>query len=164
MLCVQRAWPAKLFSIDDDVGLDKLSVQNKFSIDDDVGLDKWIQFCSKPRSWAKSINAFSVDLSKNYLWHYDIGVDWYSLPWLKWLWPKPANKFSKIVPIWILSFKIPLKPFYNLADSHPLEIKILNGEQIKKTRQVHFRYFFLLHDTLTSNEKKYIFVSLSGLW
>ena len=67
MLCVQRAWPAKQFPIDDYAGLEKLSVQNKFSIDDDVGLDKWIQFCSKPRSWAKSINAFSVDLSKNYL-------------------------------------------------------------------------------------------------
>ena len=52
--------------MEDDVGLDKFRAKS-FSIGDDVGLDKWIQFCSKPRSWAKSINAFSVDLSKNYL-------------------------------------------------------------------------------------------------
>ena len=151
--------------MEDDVGLDKFRAKS-FSIGDDVGLDKWIQFCSKPRSWAKSINAFSVDLNKNYLWHYDIVVDWYSLPWLKWLW-QPANKLSKTVLIWILSFRIPLKAIFNLADPHPLEIKILNGEQIKnffENASCALKIFFLLHDTLTSNEKKYIFVSLSGLW
>ena len=30
MLCVQRKWPGEQFSIDDDVGLEKLFVQNNF--------------------------------------------------------------------------------------------------------------------------------------
>ena len=85
------------------------------------------------------------------------------------MWPKPANKLSKTVPIWILSFRIPLKPINYLADTHALEEKILNGEQIKnffenaKVRCTLDKKNWL-HDTLTSNEKKYIFVSLSGLW
>ena len=163
---MQRAWPVKQFSIDDDVGLDKLFVQNNFQLTMMLVLTSGSNSAPSPEA-EPSQSTLSL-----WIWAkttFDMVVDWYSLPWLKWLWPKPANKLSKAVPIWILSVRIPLKSNDYLANPHPLEIIFLNGEQIKnffenaKVRCTSDKKFWL-QDTLTSNEKKYIFVSLSGLW